>query len=903
MTTLHQRYVSALETIAKFEESIDGVVKEMRQRTTRRHSMTEWLDENEKEWNILDQMCRSRPWATQRDSPFPYPFKKATQDMREAGEELWLGETYESLQEETRKSTRKEKLGDVLTNIAPTKEYPPIARVLLFTPEFGNSESFSVDRWRELEERENYDVWTVTWQGWTDMDLMLKEVVQCLFTLADGVSTVWLGHSMGAIVMYECMKMLQKREAPCYPVAAFASGCPAPHLFSEKYRPVEAYPWLNRLRIPHDFENLNAAEIEALQRDFSMQLHSDIDEEVQSHLHYGVPLLGYCADKLAKELPKPTQGQTGSVMGDMRLMRMYGFTHEADKQILVPLVTFKSDEDDLVHGEAVDAWRDYTSAAFEVIELDDHEDTELMAAYGHGFAKHAPKSMLRKITEVVKQHLLNKDVDDPSKLPDIGPTDGPCPKEVDVVIVGAGISGVCAARAFKQQGFKPLVLEKSNAVGGIWKFYANVYSRVNTSEVGYRIIDQTGSIVRPNQDHSPRHDILRDIYSVCSEYAYGQVRCGWEVTKTQKQEDKSWIVKAKGADVEETAIRCKFVVLCVNRRIGRRRDVSFPGEQNFRGDICYGYANELTHLKFWGKRVIVVGAGAFAFENLRTALEHGAKHVTILGRRAGTTCPKWIDVIAFLRSSDERYHLVKSGNMISFEAWQKCYMDANLASPDCWKEGLLKPANHTISVSDLVFIAAHQGMADLKVGEIERFLVDGHGVQLKDGTTMDCDIVIKCTGFHLNEEVPHITGKTHMHSNGLIDHNMGYIAESLLDGGQFGSAKGMEDASDIIDADADVFLLSMAHKVEQMPKCVKELFTPKSNAFGSGFAGFIQAQSHYLAWLATEPEKQNEMVEALGKPRLDLVKTWASHGGVAAYEERKAVMARAVAPVPPPPRR
>lgn len=41
-----------------------------------------------------------------------------------------------------------------------------------------------------------------------------------------------------------------------------------------------------------------------------------------------------------------------------------------------------------------------------------------------------------------------------------------------------------------------------------------------------------------------------------------------------------------------------------------------------------------------GKRVVIAGMGAFAVENVRTALEHGAAHVTVVGRRHGTICPK-----------------------------------------------------------------------------------------------------------------------------------------------------------------------------------------------------------------------------------------------------------------------
>ncbi|CAE8638874.1 unnamed protein product, partial [Polarella glacialis] len=236
-------------------------------------------------------------------------------------------------------------------------------------------------------------------------------------------------------------------------------------------------------------------------------------------------------------------------------------------------------------------------------------------------------------------------------------------------------------------------------------------------------------------------------------------------------------------------VHAKVVSFNVNRRIGKRRSITWPGAEHFRGEEVYGYANEVLDLKFWGKKVLVVGAGAFAFENLRTAIERGAKQVTILGRRSGTTCPKWIDMIAFLRPLDNYFNTNKSGNIISFDAWRQCYKDACLDTPECWEEGLLKPHNHTVSVSDLAFLGGYYGLVDLRVGEIASFRSDGQGVLLKDGSGLDCDIVIKATGFHLNDEVPAVTGYSKIHSFNLLDFNLNYGAEPLLDGGQHGSQK------------------------------------------------------------------------------------------------------------------
>merc|ERR1719382_6006 len=104
----------------------------------------------------------------------------------------------------------------------------------------------------------------------------------------------------------------------------------------------------------------------------------------------------------------------------------------------------------------------------------------VLAAQGHGFLRQPSQAFLDKLVAVNKKYQLTKEADE--MLPDIGPTDGPVPEYVDAVIVGAGIAGVTGAKALSERGNSVVVLEKFRTIGGIWMFYANNYSRVNSSE-------------------------------------------------------------------------------------------------------------------------------------------------------------------------------------------------------------------------------------------------------------------------------------------------------------------------------------------------------------------------------------------------------------------------------------
>lgn len=58
----------------------------VRQWCRERFTADRWLDENEREWYALDRLCRSRPWASNRDKAFPYPFRGRLSELAS-----WLG--------------------------------------------------------------------------------------------------------------------------------------------------------------------------------------------------------------------------------------------------------------------------------------------------------------------------------------------------------------------------------------------------------------------------------------------------------------------------------------------------------------------------------------------------------------------------------------------------------------------------------------------------------------------------------------------------------------------------------------------------------------------------------------------------------------------------------------------
>jgi len=83
-------------------------------------------------------------------------------------------------------------------------------------------------------------------------------------------------------------------------------------------------------------------------------------------------------------------------------------------------------------------------------------------------------------------------------------------------------------------------------------------------------------------------------------------------------------------------IQSSGVIMAINDRVGIPRHIKWNKQDIFTGIIKNGFSNDTLGVNWIGKKVLIVGMGAFAIENLRTALEGGASHVTILARRQGT---------------------------------------------------------------------------------------------------------------------------------------------------------------------------------------------------------------------------------------------------------------------------
>ena len=245
------------------------------------------------------------------------------------------------------------------------------------------------------------------------------------------------------------------------------------------------------------------------------------------------------------------------------------------------------------------------------------------------------------------------------------------------------------AYAAEQAGARVVVLERSSQVGGVWRQHANPFSRVNSSEPSYRVPVRRAA---PNTNHSHHSEILADalrllrgeveapadappgasaaegaqggaspslaggIFLGCEVRSVLEAPAGQPLLPEQQQSPAAgWsVVGVCGAEAAPFQVRSGTVVVCTNRRLGVPRSLTLRGEASFLGAVRRGLAGDSEGVRWQGQRVVILGMGAFAIENMRTAFERGAAHVTLLCRRRGTVCPQLVDWLNFIRPWEVR---------------------------------------------------------------------------------------------------------------------------------------------------------------------------------------------------------------------------------------------------------
>jgi monooxygenase len=204
--------------------------------------------------------------------------------------------------------------------------------------------------------------------------------------------------------------------------------------------------------------------------------------------------------------------------------------------------------------------------------------------------------------------------------------------QVDVLIVGAGISGVGAAYHLQQQcpDKRYLILEMKDTFGGTWEThkYPGVRSDSDLYTFGYRFKPWVGAPI------ASAEAILKYMGEVIEENGIGpQIRYGHRIDRCSwSSPDNLWTVAAtRLADGERLTFTCNFLWMCQGYYDHDRPYLpDWAGMDRYKGRFVHAQRWDPA-IDYTGKRVLVIGSGATA-ATLVPAVAEKAAHVTMLQR-------------------------------------------------------------------------------------------------------------------------------------------------------------------------------------------------------------------------------------------------------------------------------
>jgi monooxygenase len=353
-------------------------------------------------------------------------------------------------------------------------------------------------------------------------------------------------------------------------------------------------------------------------------------------------------------------------------------------------------------------------------------------------------------------------------------------QHVDVLIVGAGLSGIGMACHLTRQcpSKSYAIVEARDAMGGTWDLFKypgiRTDSDMHTFGYDFKPWKSDISIVKADliknyiEEAADEHDVPRHIT-----YARRVVDASWDSGTSVWTAHLREVIDGEPTGAEST-MTCGWLQMCSGYySYNEPHRPDFPDEEVFGGEIVHPqtWPDHLqTEEQLSGKKIVVIGSGATAITLIPALAEKGA-NVTMLQRT-----PSWIfpapnknPIVTGLRKVlPERasYAVIRKMNSFRTELIYK----QSRKNPEKVKEALNKAVKKALddklaidphftppynpwdqrlclAPDGDIFTAIKEGHANVVTDHIETF--DETGIVLKSGERVDADVIVTATGLKM----------------------------------------------------------------------------------------------------------------------------------------------------------
>lgn len=344
-------------------------------------------------------------------------------------------------------------------------------------------------------------------------------------------------------------------------------------------------------------------------------------------------------------------------------------------------------------------------------------------------------------------------------------------KQVDILIIGAGISGIgLAAHLSKQcpqRSFE--MIERRDSIGGTWDLfkYPGIRSDSDMSTFGFNFKPWKKASVLADGASIKNYltEVVEEFNLQPKIHFQHRVLAANYDSGTHK-----WSVEIENAQGKKETWVANFVLGCTGYyNYDQGFQPEFPNQDGFKGTFIHPQ-HWPENLDYSGKKVVIIGSGATAITLVPAMVKGGAGHVTMLQRSptyiaSVPSIDMLYDKMRKYLPEEVAYKLTRARNIgmqrgiyalaqkqpkllkklllnaVKFQLKGKVDMKHFTPNYEPWDQRLC-----VVPDGDL-FKTLREGKASVETGQIEKFTETG--IQLKSGQHLEADIIVSATGLNI----------------------------------------------------------------------------------------------------------------------------------------------------------
>lgn len=344
-------------------------------------------------------------------------------------------------------------------------------------------------------------------------------------------------------------------------------------------------------------------------------------------------------------------------------------------------------------------------------------------------------------------------------------------KQVDILIIGAGISGIgLAAHLSKQcpqRSFE--MIERRDSIGGTWDLfkYPGIRSDSDMSTFGFNFKPWKKASVLADGASIKNYltEVVEEFNLQPKIHFQHRVLAANYDSNTHK-----WSVEIENAQGKKETWVANFVLGCTGYyNYDQGFQPEFPNQDEFKGTFIHPQ-HWPENLDYSGKKVVIIGSGATAITLVPAMVKGGAGHVTMLQRSptyiaSVPSIDMLYDKMRKYLPEEVAYKLTRARNIgmqrgiyalaqkqpkllkklllnaVKFQLKGKVDMKHFTPNYEPWDQRLC-----VVPDGDL-FKTLREGKASVETGQIEKFTETG--IQLKSGQHLEADIIVSATGLNI----------------------------------------------------------------------------------------------------------------------------------------------------------